>query len=53
MSPQQALEFLNQVTAQVTANRQVHAQIAQAISTLQIAIQSAPQVREVKKGEEK
>lgn len=38
MTPQQALQILNQVTAQLNANRDTHANIAIALQTLERAV---------------
>jgi hypothetical protein len=41
MTPEQALDLLTQVTAAVQANRQTHAQIAEALKVLKEAIKKS------------
>ena len=38
MSPEEALKVLDQATAQLTANRETHAVIQQALTVLEVAI---------------
>ena len=38
MTPEQALEILNQATAQLPVNRQTHEQILKALEVLRVAI---------------
>lgn len=49
MNPQQALEFLKNVTENIQATRSVHNQIATAISVLASALANQPQVRDASK----
>ncbi len=49
MTPQQALGILDQALQQVSATRQVHAQLVQALQVLgEIVQKSAPPLQEVK-----
>ena len=40
MTPEQAIQFLDQVTAQLTVNRQVHMQISQALQVIKSELTS-------------
>ncbi len=59
MTPQQALQFLDQALSQISAPRQIHTQIAQAVGVLNAAIATqlktvpSPQSKEPPKTEEK